>query len=1215
MLEVETWLRDLKLNSIEPSDDEAATVANIKNSQDEIAELLKKEKKLSAIRAKCDNLGDEHPDVKEMTTALSDQLTKTIEIIRLQLIRSRETIYILETHLIHLREQAAAAAATPTPSEETIGSSPMPEHEVPQLEQRYEVETQTSESLQAPRAVAVMVESSMQTKDTKPTENIFVTQTQSEGHETIKFESAPNPNVEEYTEDVFVDAKYKQPNDPHKATELILRNVPQTSFETLFVEPDNTTTEVVVDADGRKQIIVRKVTRTVQQQQVIEQKQQHTKIESLVGPDNQPIEQNISQSSTEDHSVITSVTDGKGSKTVKTKKTKVTHATGDAPDQLVVQEVIEKPITTEVITTDAPAFEQQYLIGSSEMPHEQSSVQTVVHHVTQRIIRRKRKIIRKVTIIDGVEHVTEEVIEEPEEIEVTEDQIPGVNINVVQYTSTETPIVELPADDEQIVQSELEIINEPVIIDAPETSDKENQGKKVPASKKVKEEQNTQVLDFEPTAPVDLVDNAPVVADLPVASSICDVNITQLPAQTIVVEQTIETESPVVEDIFEIWPKDQPSVVSLPSHETSVHESIHTESPKDDSVPSEKIWPIDDKTGHTVTLETYTFEQQQQQEQEPEQPSIVETPEHSPKEESIKTPDKSESQQLVVEMVQLAPETVESIEIHEEISQPEPEPESLQKDSDHSDRTFEIEQRIEEAPKLIEQEEPVEKQSEPSQSDSSPKTFTIEKDKRKKKKNKKGAKQASPTEEESGHSEQVVEIREEITMDVEKPQTPVEEKPEPQLVETVETIQIEEIPQPSPKPDSAAFIEQEKYDIKVIESPEQIEQEPADEVEKVEPETREKSEPEKSSSTSSSEKNKRKKKKNKKGGKGTSSEGDSEPKDQPEESSHQEEVVEISKVEEILPEKPVEAGSKEVIIETEVIIQQQTEPVIVIDEPTEAAPVEEPQKEEPAEDEPKPKTKTIDVRSVTQLFIDNELNVSDGTTRTVKLTMSPNEPSSPGSVQVKMQKVENVEQQPKLNVNLIEERLQSELVEPMDPSVADSTELHVTDDDNTISEKMEMPEIETTPVPTEQFVISTEQMVNISPESYKSISELEGQVKVVEENVVSPESDSPKPMGAEIIIATDILEEQQTEDVHQQTDPINLNVEVVAEKPASSARSMQTTPEPEKILIDEELQTTPTKQETFTDIEVQTSPIAMTPEVPETKVVEQVVTVHEEVCF
>lgn len=1554
-------MNDLKLNAIKPDDDdEAATVANIQQCQDEIQELVKKERKLSAIKAKCDDLGNEHDDVKQLTAALSDQLAKTNELIRRQLIKSKETIHILEIHLIELREKgtaAAAAANTPTPSEsDTIDSSPMPEHDVPpRIEQRYEVETQTSESLQVPRPPphVVTVECSVQTKDLKPTENICVTQTQSEGHETIKFETAPNPNVDEHQEDVFVDAKYKQPNEPHKATELILRNVPQTAFETIFVEPDNTTTEVVVDADGRKQIIVRKVTRTVQQQQIVQQKQQHTKIESVLGADNEPIEQNVTQSSTEDHSTVTSVSDGKGSKTVKTKKTKITHAAGESPDQLVIQEVIEQPTATEVIEFELPALPPS--IGA--LPVEHSSVQTVTHHVTQRIIRRKKKIIRKVTIIDGKEHVTEEVIEEPEEVEITEDDFPGVNINVMQFSET-TPIVEMPADDERKIASiEQQIISEPMIIaereqTPPTKSSTENQGKKVRASKKVKEEQNTQVLDFDASAPVDLVDYAPVVAALhPIASSICDVNIVQLPAQEEIKIAEPAALSPVVQDISEIWPTNEPSIVSLPSHETSVHESI-SQTVSTDSIPSEKIWPIDDKTGHVVTLETYTYEpavsspitEQPKPTQtnemiiseeisQPviEEPEIQEDVKDHPQTMSIEITRTQISDEIpIVEVVKSAeksdkdsgkkekdkkkkskkdkkqPPSAEKdvslpeqrIEIHREItverksdSPPTPttssaeiqelpseepkqadsalfleqerydvklaeptkpskaiepivqptvseaeqpdqmsekaedhprtlsieitrtqitdevprvevvtsieksdkdsskkdkdkqkkskkdkkQPPSIEKDASLPEQHVQIDEKSDSPPtqtvssigidkmpteepqpadsalfleqerydvKFVEPAKPseivsivelIEKQptvsemekelsvqksepeqheptlseklepklesdhsiSEPTKSESSSKTFTIEKDKdKKKKKSKKDKKKGLSTESDGDRPDEKIEIRREIAVEIEKLPTPsqdqseeilepkqaesistveieqtqqlpalpaeqestslpeqyaeirrdvtveieksfipheIGEKSESQPTKTLSSIEVQEIPIEEPKPaDSALFLEQERYDVNMAEPTKPTEiAEPAVletiiEAEKTIPIPEPQPEPQQTSSQSEkSEKSskpfailknlfkKDKSKKKKKDKKGTSSEEDSKTHD--ESPPPPEVTVEITTIEKAAPEKVVEEEKPQtsaVVIETvrKVIEKpiQPIDPIIVIDEPQASAEIliDESQTVAPPEEESK--LKPIDVRSVTQLFIANELNVSDGTTRTVKLTMSPQQPLSPGSVQVKMDKIEAIDQQPKLNVNLVEER--TDIIQPIDPSVVVSTDIDVTDDDKTISDQLEMPEIETTPIPTENIgsvVVHTERLANISPdETYKTISELEGAVKIVEECVISPDSDSPKPLGAEIVIATEILEEQHTENAEQQTEPVTIGL--TGDKPTeSSCRSMQTTPEPVK--IDEELQTSPTKPDTVTDTEVQTTPVKMADDI------EKVSTINEEV--
>lgn len=1101
-------------------DNETNTIAKIKQYQNNAKLLKEKEKTLAAINAKCDNLG-EHNDVRSLTESLSEQLTITIEVIRNQLQLITRQITVLEVHLNRLRAQAM----TPALSENTIGSSPMPEHVV-------SVEIDTSESLPTPKypeGVAHIeqqtsfivdtvpavdtVDTSVQTRENKRTENILVSQTVSDGgRETIKFESTPNPIISEQVEDVFVDAKYQQPNDPNRTTELVLRNVPQTSFETTFVEPDDTTTEVVVDAEGRKTIIIRKVMRTVQQHRVIEHRQQLTEVSSIVGADNKPIEQTVSQINTQNQSVSNTVSDGSGSKSISVHQSQASYATGDAPDNLVIQEVIEGEPVIHVSETSQPIEHHQgieikalegMVMQEPQSDVQHSSIQTVVHQVTKRVIRRKKRIIRRVTIIDGKEHVTEEVIEEPDEIEESESEIPNVNVNIVRNTiitkdgESSKPIIELAADEP--IQKEYEpqpvdiVAQTQVIEKQPKTTEGKKERTKSRKLKEQNDQEDIQVFEIKP-APVDLaIENAQVEPAL-LDTTIDVVNNVQLPAQTVeietqptsqsqVIEESIEiSKEPEITDINKIWPPDEPSDHSQPmSHTTSksieIKETSNIQPSKDDSIPSQQIWPLDEKTGHTIVLETYTFEKETKSPEnvlpEPVQP-VVSTVDIDIKSESIErtTP-------IVIEESNVSPKS--SIQI-EEVIEAAP-VEIVQEPTKVETSTVIISEQIQ--------------PSEPIVEESSSKTYSIhddnpdidnKKDKKKKKKSKK-------KKTDSDSKEQSI---------------------------------------PSPKI--------EKEEEKVIKAADQ------------------RSDVEKSAGTPVSIEIKTTK------------------------------TTEVFNI--VSPEKL-----------TEPQIEMRVEPVILIDEiKSEENVLKELPKEEIVLQKP-----TIDVRTATQLFIDNELNVSDATTRTVKVSLTPKESTSPGSLMVKMKLEPN--DKPNLNVNIVEESVitQKDVTPPkveseIDPSVVESVELDI-GDDNTISEKMEMPEIEATPVPMDDKVsIQIEQKTAISPdESYRSMSELQTPVKIIEESVLSSGSDSPKPIGAELVIATDILEEQQIEDAEQQTSPIqitDIKEAVISEKPTLDSRSIQTSPDV-KQSIDVTQQTSPVQQAdggiqteiSVHEIHVQTSPI------------------------
>lgn len=1107
MIEVETWLRDLSLEEavILANDDEPCTIENITKYQNNIKELMKKQKILTAIEAKCEILG-EHKDINQSTTTLSAQLLRIIETIHYQLIQSNEKVRILETHLIKLRKQAAT---TPDCEDATDSKSSMPEHIVPvQMKQHsYEVETQTSESIQGPIQNITMVESSVQTNSgSNPTENIFVTQTLSQGHETIKIESSLNPCTED-REDVFVDAKYKQPNeDMNKSSELLLRNVPQTSFETIFVEPDNTTTEVVIDANGRKQIIVRKVTRTaIQQQKVIEQKNHETKVSSVV----EPTERSVSQAcNTENQSMITTVSHDNGCKTIKKNQSKSLHAIGTSSESSDIQEVIENPvITEEVVTSNIPIPQQSSL--SMELLFKQSCVQTVLHHLTQRIIRHKKKIIRRVAMINGKEHVTEEVIEEPEEVEITEEQVPNVNINVIQMMDSQDvrmPIIELPADDEENMQPEEKIVNEPVIItESKKTPDKENKDKNVHASckdKQGKEEVFQVFSDFEQSAQEEMVDNAQVVTDLPI-TTIGDVNLVKLTANLNEFESTsqseqedeekIELQEPNIVDVCEIWPKTQLTQITFPARKYINFQDTRDVNPmKNDSIPSENIWPLNATTGHEIALEIYTFEQQ------PHIGAIASELEPSDATEFLKN---DETPLHTIE--QISSGIIES---------------------KCSENSIEVKKNIE------------------SSSEKSQDTYLIKKNI-------------------SGNKENIE--KSSIVSAAEKQD--LEHKTEKEI----ELPLMEESPQPE-----SEFSTSDK--------------------------------------TYSTEKSKRRKMHGKK--RSTETKNDQlksvERKLQP--------IEATMNVEEIVSEEKTSGSVSMIKKEAESLIQTvQNDPKIVIEK-------YDPDSQKSGHKDKHYETKTKDVRSMTQLFIDNELKVSDETTRILQLTMSPKEPSSPGSVTVKI-KLDSSEQ-PKLSVNLAEERLQSaDTIEPIDHSVAESIEIQVSED-NTISDEMEMPEIEATPVTSDinkKIIMNTEQVLDssldLSPvESYEFISDLGSPVKVLEEKVISTSS-SPKPLGTEVVIASRIVEEYQTQDVEQQTDQTNQMLEV--EKGnfivfmETDSRSMQTSPEQGKTLIDEEQQTSSIGQKKLIDIEVQTSPIVIASYISEDLVAQPTEKISTEVCF
>lgn len=304
------------------------------------------------------------------------------------------------------------------------------------------------------------------------------------GGESLIVPAEPGEKYGDTGDELLVEVKYKgkgqEDNQPvTSVSELnIVHTAPQ-SFETVLIDPGQITTEVIVDKDGNQKIIVRKVRHTV-----ISQQQQHTVQQSFqtctasdIGSENAevPVTESIafSEVTLQGQQSTVSESQGDGKLHVTTTKsytgkvaagvpggdvaysefsTKPQHQTvtyhavsGEmeylptsvflrgtgtqeiAGDGYVVVEPSEADIVSEPEHVVKPQPEQEGTAGDQLITTSASSVHTVVQQVTRRIVRRIRRVVRKVVVIDGKEHVTEEVVEEPEEVD---EEVPRVRVHI-----------------------------------------------------------------------------------------------------------------------------------------------------------------------------------------------------------------------------------------------------------------------------------------------------------------------------------------------------------------------------------------------------------------------------------------------------------------------------------------------------------------------------------------------------------------------------------------------------------------------------------------------------------------------------------------------------------------------------------------------------------------------------------------------------------------
>lgn len=379
----------------------------------------------------------------------------------------------------------------------------------------------------------------VQTIENKPmTDDFKIVRTMGSDNDVFEIENTKHqvPLDAAPTADVMVAAKLKQSEmgSTTKKSELILRNVP-TSFETTFVEPDQTTTEVTVDADGNRHILVKK-SRFVHHHQVIE---------------SEPIE-----IGTDDDG--NAVADGE------------THT---------------------------------------------SVIRTVVSQVTRKIIRKTRKIIKKIVIIDGKEHITEEIVEEPEEIEINEEDLPNVNVNIIEYAQSPEdgafkPIAETSTgnvEEQVVIQEQEEIVDVPPVqvfdsVLAPVDFDEPT----APVVVTTTTTTTTTTL-LQLAEPIEATGSQQDTEEEKLVCSIVDVDGTD--DKTYSREKTPKVhvdEMLEPENIEEIWPDVAPQADYSVTHSKS--ESITSSPPQSIDKNKEEIWPVNENIGFDIDLKEYEFD-------------------------------------------------------------------------------------------------------------------------------------------------------------------------------------------------------------------------------------------------------------------------------------------------------------------------------------------------------------------------------------------------------------------------------------------------------------------------------------------------------------------------------------------------------------------------------------------------------------------------------
>uniref|UniRef100_A0A182LS31 KASH domain-containing protein n=1 Tax=Anopheles culicifacies TaxID=139723 RepID=A0A182LS31_9DIPT len=260
--EIERWLSSTSIHLMEMT--ECSTEEEMRRRKDEecavLNDLREKEQFLKDVLEKTSSYL-EYKDVAERTTTLRENLTLLIRILR-------EKALILENNIQRLTDHLHPAEPAIQPKTVDIESQTSPLASIEPVPVSLDI---VQSEMQLPVGV-VTQESSVQTQsapEQHTTDNILIIQSVVNGRETVQISNVPRSlglADQPLEESVVVEARYTQPaegSECDRSSELLVKNIP-TQFETTFTEPDDTTTEIVVNRDGSKRITLRKVVQPAQ---------------------------------------------------------------------------------------------------------------------------------------------------------------------------------------------------------------------------------------------------------------------------------------------------------------------------------------------------------------------------------------------------------------------------------------------------------------------------------------------------------------------------------------------------------------------------------------------------------------------------------------------------------------------------------------------------------------------------------------------------------------------------------------------------------------------------------------------------------------------------------------------------------------------------------------------------------------------------------------